>query len=214
MSELDELEQGERVRNWLRQNGSTIVTGIALGVAMIFGWQWWQGSRTEHRLTAATHYEALVEAAERGERDTVQTLAGTLAQSYADTPYAILAALRLAEVQATAGENEAALATLEAASGKSPDPALNELLQLRSARLEIALGRHEQALARLARVGDAYAALAHELRGDAHLALGRTGEALAAYQEALTRMDAAAPARPIVQMKHDDLAAAAGSTES
>jgi predicted negative regulator of RcsB-dependent stress response len=208
MSELDELEQGERVRNWLRQNGSTIVTGIALGVAAIFGWQWWQGSQAEHRLTAATHYEALVEAAERGERDTVSALAVTLADGYADTPYAILAALRLAETQAMAGENEQALATLETASGKSPDPALNELLQLRSARIEIALGRHEQALARLVRVGDAYAALAYELRGDAHLALGQASEALAAYEEALTRLDAAAPARPIVQMKHDDLAAA------
>lgn len=214
MSELDELEQGERVRNWLRQNGSTIVTGIALGVAMIFGWQWWQNSRSEHRLTAATQYETLVEAAGRADVETAKTLAEALARDYADTPYAILASMRLAEMQSAAGDNEAALATLDAAAGKSPDPALNELLQLRGARLEIALGRHDQALSRLSGIGDAYAVLAYELRGDALLALGRKVEALSAYEESLTRMDAAAPARGMVQMKHDDLAALAASTES
>lgn len=214
MSELDELEQGERVRNWLRQNGSTIITGIALGVAMIFGWQWWQNSRAEHKLTAATQYEALVEAGEKSDRETMRALAEALAKDYADTPFAVLAALRLAESQSAAGENEAALATLEAAAGKAADPALNDLLVLRAARLQIALGQHEAALSRIATVGNAYVALAAELRGDASLALGRREEALEAYKEALEHLDEAAPARGIVQMKRDDLATAATQPEA
>jgi predicted negative regulator of RcsB-dependent stress response len=53
---MDEHEKGEHVRAWLRQNGSAIVTGVALGLAAIFGWQWWQGSQSEHRVTASIQY--------------------------------------------------------------------------------------------------------------------------------------------------------------
>ncbi len=51
---MDEHERGETVRAWLRQNGGSIVTGIAVGLALIFGWQWYQRSKVEHRVTAAT----------------------------------------------------------------------------------------------------------------------------------------------------------------
>ena len=33
MDQTDEYEQGERVRAWLRNNGSSLITGIALGLA-------------------------------------------------------------------------------------------------------------------------------------------------------------------------------------
>ena len=39
---LDEHEQGERVRAWLRENALGIIGGIALGLGLIYGWQWWQ----------------------------------------------------------------------------------------------------------------------------------------------------------------------------
>lgn len=34
---LDEHEQSERVRNWLKNNGAGMIGGIALGLAVIFG---------------------------------------------------------------------------------------------------------------------------------------------------------------------------------
>jgi len=56
--ELDEHEQGEAVRKWLRQNGSSLITGIAMGLALVFGWQWWQGKGVRHSEEAATQYQA------------------------------------------------------------------------------------------------------------------------------------------------------------
>jgi predicted negative regulator of RcsB-dependent stress response len=208
MSELDELEQGERVRAWLRHNGSTLVTGVALGVALIFGWQWWQNSNLEHRVTAATQFEALTEAAQKDEREAVSDLAESLGREHADTPYALLAKLRLSTEQVEAGELDAGLQTLRSAEADSRNyPGLENLVTLRIARLQNALGRHEEALATLGGV-KAYEALVAELRGDALRALDRDAEAYAAYEEALTRLDAAAPSRTIVQMKRNELASA------
>ena len=56
MHQIDEYEQSERVRGWLRQNGSSLITGIALGLACVFGWQWWNGKGDRH-LTAEMLYE-------------------------------------------------------------------------------------------------------------------------------------------------------------
>ena len=41
----DDYEQGERVRQWLANNWASIALGIALGLALILGWQWWKSHR-------------------------------------------------------------------------------------------------------------------------------------------------------------------------
>ena len=56
---LDEHEQSERVRSWLRNNGSGLLGGVALGLAVILGWQWWQHGKDQHRLDASSAYQAL-----------------------------------------------------------------------------------------------------------------------------------------------------------
>ena len=37
---LDEHEQSERVRSWLRKNGASIIGGVAIAIGAIAGWQW------------------------------------------------------------------------------------------------------------------------------------------------------------------------------
>jgi len=39
---LDEHEQSERVRIWLRKNGASILGGVAIAIGAIAGWQWYQ----------------------------------------------------------------------------------------------------------------------------------------------------------------------------
>ena len=43
MSELyDTHEQGERVKSWLRENGSAIIMGLVLAFGLMFGFKQWQ----------------------------------------------------------------------------------------------------------------------------------------------------------------------------
>lgn len=206
---LDEHEQGEKVRKWLRDNGTAIIGGIAIGIAMIFGWQWWTRAQAERNVTAAVQYQALVEAAERDDAAAVEQFAATLGDEYEGTPYAFLAALQRAEQAFGAGQTDAAVAALEQAREAAADPATRGLVTLRLARARMAQGEAEQALALLDGDGlDAYAGLAGELRGDALVSLGRADEARTAYSDALGSLDVGAPSRTLVEMKLADLGGA------
>ena len=210
---LDEHEQGERVRKWLHDNGTAIFGGIALGLALIFGWQWWERSQAERNVTAAVQYQALVDAVARDDADTVQQLAETLATEHSGTPYALLAALQRAEQALSAGDAAAAAAVLANARDESQEPASRGLLTLRLARVHMAQGDAEKALSLLDDDAlGAYAGLVDELRGDALMALGRRDEARSAYSDALEALDVGAPNRSLVEMKLGELGGSADAT--
>ncbi len=206
---MDEHEKGEHVRAWIRQNGSAIAGGVALGLVLIFGYNWWQNSQVEHRITAATQFEAVNDAAERKDIEALTSLSGELTKNYGDTPYGLLASLQLADAHLAAGQVDQARAALDAAAKLSEEPALIALIDLRRARLSLAAGDAEAAITTIdALPEDLYAGLAAELRGDALLKLGRKEEARQAYDNALTELDTGAPNRRVVEMKLADLGAA------
>jgi predicted negative regulator of RcsB-dependent stress response len=94
--EYDEHEQSERVRSWLRQNGSSLITGIAMGLALVFGWQWWQGRAGQHQEEASGQYESLNQALEAKDAAKAKVLSAQLGEKFGDTGYATLASLRQA----------------------------------------------------------------------------------------------------------------------
>ena len=187
---LDEHEQGERVRSWLRNNALGILGGLALGIAAIYGWQWWGKHQAQQQYQAHSTYAAAVKQLEDGATDK----AGALLAGQEGT-YATLAALRVAKAQVDAGKTEEALATLR---GIQAEPGLKAVVNERIAQLLNATGKPGEALDLLA--GDA-GSIALELRGDALFASGRKEEAREAYTQALTGTDVASPARRRVELK-------------
>lgn len=206
---LDEHEQSERVRAWLKDNASNMLTGVALGVALIAGWHWWQNSRSEHQTTAAVQFATLSEAVAANQPDSVDAIAQSLRTEFADTPYALLAAMQLARVKLDAGEPQAARDALAAIDVSGQNPALAALATLRIARLDLVLAKPADALAGLQPISDDFGGLVDEARGDALAALARPADARAAYQKALTLLDAGSPVQRTVQMKLDNLGVAA-----
>ncbi|PKM01499.1 MAG: hypothetical protein CVV16_14385 [Gammaproteobacteria bacterium HGW-Gammaproteobacteria-6] len=206
---LDEHEQSERVRAWLKDNASNMLTGVALGVAMIAGWHWWQNAQSEHQATAAVQFNTLVEAARANEPDSVDAIAQSLRSEFADTPYALLAGLRVARVKLDAGEPQAARDALAAIDVSDQDQALAALVALRIARLDLTLDKPGDALATLQSISSDFGGLVDEARGDALTALNRADDARLAYQKALTVLDGGSPVYRTVQMKLDNLGVAA-----
>ena len=215
IDDQEEYEQGEQVRNWLRSNGGSMIGGIAVGLALIAGWQWWQRKEETHSQDAAASYAILSDSVRsNGDEKQLNKIANALRTNYANTPYATLAALRVAAHQMDRGDAKGALATLDAA-GKVSDPALATLVRLRAARLLVVLGRPADALTRLGPTSDPVdAAVADEIRGDAERALGHTDAARAAYTNALKQMPATAPNRDILEMKLADLGGVAPKPEA
>jgi predicted negative regulator of RcsB-dependent stress response len=189
---LDEHEQGERVRDWLRRNGVAIVVGISLGLGAIFGWRWWQQHQLEQAAAEGGRYQAAVQAIEAGDLDAAAAQAAGLRGE----PYDALLALHLARAQHDAGRRDEAIATL--ASARVRDPALARVVDLRRARLLVDAGRAQEALDLLA--GQSHAG-AHEVRGDALAALGRREDAREAYRQALVLIDSGSPQRGLVELK-------------
>jgi predicted negative regulator of RcsB-dependent stress response len=205
MDQIDEYEQGERVRAWLRNNASSLIGGVALGLASLGGWQWWQGQQDNKLVLAAAEYQAFTKAVEAKDDTKAGAHATALAQDFPKSPYPVLAAMRRAEMLHTEGKDDEALKVLDAAAGSPADPVLVELSKLRAARLLAGMGKPEEAIKRLDAAGaSAFPAVAAEIRGDAEMALGRRDAARIAYEQALASLDIAAPTRPMVEMKLTD----------
>ncbi len=189
---LDEHEQGERVRTWLRNNALTLVGGVLLGLAVIYGWRWWGDHRLSQSQQMHTAYEQAIRQAEAGQAEAGLALAGQKGT------YATLAALRVASIQVEDGKAEEAIATLR---GIDAAPDLQPLVSQRLAQLLIATGKTEDALATLHGRSDS---AARELRGDALLASGKREQAREEYGEALTSLDVASPSRRRLELKLQD----------
>lgn len=203
---LDEHEQGELVQKWLRENAMSIIIGVALGLLLIFGWQQWRGHRDAHRLDAAVQYGVFGADLDKKDADGAKQIAAKLQSDFADTPYATLAALRLAEEAAAKGDNAAAQTSLQAAYDHAGIDALKTLAGLYLARAEIAQNKAKDALDFLDKLPQAgYASMRQELRGDALAALGRKDEARTAYSDALANLDPNAGNRAFIEMKRNDL---------
>ena len=139
---LDEHEQGERVRGWLRENGGGLLTGVLLGLALILGWQWWGQQRAHKRLQAGDDYQAGIESLQSGKTDVARA---QLAALPAGSTYAALGAMALAKSQEDAGKRHDAIATLRAL--KVDDHELAAVVEQRLAQLLLDAGKAKEAVA-------------------------------------------------------------------
>ncbi len=182
---MNEQEQWEFVRNWVRQNGLWVVAGVALAAAGLWGWKAFQAHKEAELLAASSQYEQLVTAFGKNDRAGVLSLAGKLAADHPRTGYAEQAQLAAARMEVENNELPAALARLQRVAAATSDPELALVVRLRIARLQIEQHQADAALATLA-TGEAgaFAGRYAEVRGDALLSKGDRAGALKAYREA------------------------------
>src|SRR5574343_577486 len=209
--QYDEHEQSERVKKWLINNGSNLLTGLLLAVAAVSGWHWWQGREGRQAQEAVNQYQTFVAAVEKPDAAKAVALGNGLIANYADSDFAFLAALRLAKLQQQQGKPKEALAAIDQAATLARDDAARELAQVRKAQLQLAQGDTAGAAKTAAGIaGTAFPASLAELKGDLATAAGKREEAAAHYRAALTALDADAASRGLIEMKLTD---AGGSAE-
>ncbi|MBW8823142.1 MAG: tetratricopeptide repeat protein [Xanthomonadales bacterium] len=196
---LNEHEQGERVRSWLQKNAGSLIGGVAVGIAIIWGWQWWGNRQHGQQMHDAEQYETLVSDANN---DPAKLSAG-LGKLSAGSMYGALARMQLAKAQVDAGKPQDALATLRAI--QAGDSGLADVIDVRIGRLLVETNKPADAIALL---GKATSPGALEVLGDAQAKQGQTQTAQATYKRALTTLEVGSPERMIVELKLADVGGA------
>jgi predicted negative regulator of RcsB-dependent stress response len=203
---LSEKEQWEQIQTWVRENGPWVVAGVALAAGGLQGWRWWQGHLDARGVQASSAYTRMVEALERGDRTQAFVQLGELERDHASSPYADQAKLVAARVYVEGNELDKAARELDNVMRNSKDRELALVARMRLARLEIAQGKPDQALATLnATDPGAFAARYHEVRGDAYYAKGDRKAALVEYRGAAGNPELGDAA--LLDLKIADLAA-------
>lgn len=208
----DDEAQVEDLRRWWKENWLALAIGLGLGLAAIFGWEYYQRGKEQTRAEASQLYEELKKAVTAKQFDEASKMGERLIAEYASTPYAVAGALKLAQSAVDESKLDAARSRLEWAGAHSEDAALKPLITLRLARVVWQQGKPADALELLDSEAGSYTVLYEELRGDIKLAEADRPAALAAYSKALASLGAAtagtpnAPIAEALQRKIDDLA--------
>ena len=203
-----EEQQIEAFKKWWKENGSSIITGLLLGLAILFGARSWFAYQERTAENASDIYTSLMSALNSGDNLAVTQKAGMLIADFSGTPYASLAAMAVARVKLEEDELEAARAQLQWALDNAGSAVIRETARLRLVRVLIAEGKYADAEAMInqAEASEAFEPLYRELRGDIHFARGDTASARAEYEHALAAMTPDMPERQLVQLKYDNAA--------
>jgi hypothetical protein len=69
VEDLSDIEREEQLRRWWSENWAWIIGGVALGLSLLAGWQYWQRSHVQSAERDEAAYVAVLEALGRNQRD-------------------------------------------------------------------------------------------------------------------------------------------------
>ena len=202
-------EQGEVVKNWLKENGSAIVMGLVIAFGGLFGFKQWQSWQENSRQQASAEFQVMGTLLAADQVDAAMDNFQTLKDDYARSPYTSMAALQMARARLELKQPDLAIRHYEFVVENGYPRAMQVVARERLARVLLDEGKAEEALTAIGGAGDitGFEARYAEVRGDILFALGRGDEAAAAYREALDTLEAGVGDRGKLVMKLEALGA-------
>ncbi|MCK9635942.1 tetratricopeptide repeat protein [Methylobacter sp. Wu8] len=201
-----EEEQVEALKRWWKENSTSTIVGLVMGIVIILGWNYWQDHKKERAAQASATYDQLLKALDDDKKDSADKLAERMQEQFKGTEYAAFSGLFQAKLKAQQGDVAAAKQILKTIAAES-NKALGNIARIRLVRLMLATGEYEQGLQVInevdAKQASSYSANYDELVGDLYVALDRLDEARTSYQNALREGQPS----PLLQFKIDDLTA-------
>lgn len=191
-----EEEQIEVLKKWWQENGFSIIASIAVALAIVFGWQFWQKSEQSQVDNASIAYQEMLEAIgglETNSDDikiaTIDHMAENLKANYAGSGYSHFAALFKARQAVEDGELAAAEEELRWVLANKPIAEVELLTSLRLAKVLFAQERGDEAMALVSRSDTGVFAYSYlELKGDMLVHNDDHQGAFDAYTQALAEV--------------------------
>lgn len=212
-------EQLEALKRWWQDNGNSLLIGVVLVLAVMFGVRQWQASQGNTAGAASDLYQQISDLLVANVATTIsdddvlaaQAVYSQLKEQYTASIYTRYAALAIAKFNTEKNQLDLAAAELqwvldnpELGLMQKADEELLLVARQRLARIKLAQGDAQGALDLLRGVeAGSFVTTYAETEGDALLALGDREGAKAAYQKAMDAMLDGNPA--ILRLKLQDL---------
>ena len=212
-TDTTEEEQVEAIKAWFDQNGTSLIVGIVVSLAAVFGYQSWEKTELADTEKASALYSDLSTAIVAGPLDTLSSqqistgkfLAEELKADHPGSTYAHFAALHLAKLAVEANDLDTAAKELDWLLANKPEHAIELIANLRLAKVKTALEEYDAALALLdVKNAGAHVSSYQEQRGDIYLAMEKPEQAREAYKMAMDTI-VEGQSKPVLQMKFEDL---------
>jgi len=204
-----EEEQVEAIKKWWRENGKSVIFGVVLGLAAVFGWRGWREHQAAQAMASSELFQDVLTSLRSDTPDKARAPAAEIVKNYSSTGYGILARLVLAKLDVDNQHLDQAGDQLKQALAATGEASLALEIRLRLARVQTAAGDQDAALATLdvKDPGD-YAPDYAELRGDILARQGKAQQAYTAYQQAMKGYTKKKLDTSMLEMKMSDLGVA------
>ena len=187
--DLEEQEDLDVLKDWWKLNGTNVLLGISVALAIFIGFRGWQYYQQRQSLEASVRYETLSQL-DRSDIKNIRGISGQLMEKYSGTVYAARAALLVAKANSEANDTKSAKAQLQWAMEHTKEASIRAIAQLQLAAIQLDEKQYDMALKTLADQHDpAFDGLIADLKGDVLVAQGKRTEARKAYKEALGKLD-------------------------
>ncbi|HID44509.1 MAG TPA: tetratricopeptide repeat protein [Chromatiaceae bacterium] len=183
-----EEEQVEAIKKWWKENGKSVIGGVALGLAVVGGGKGWLEYQRIQAENASANFESFSQAALVGNLETAEQRGEALIKEYKGSTYALFTALEMARLQYEAGDKDKAKVKLQWVLDNSSKDAITRLAKIRLARLLLDMQDLDEAAALVANpADDAYQGEFLSIQAEVKLARGDREAARSAFAQALEK---------------------------
>ncbi|MBS0350914.1 MAG: tetratricopeptide repeat protein [Proteobacteria bacterium] len=178
-------DQIESLKKVWGDYGKWIVIAVIIGLAIGFGWRYWQGQKNVQRQQASLLYQQLIMADQQNKSDSVTQMTEEMTKRYPQSGYTALANLVAAKNAVQQNKSDQALQNLLWVTDHATNAGIKQIARLRTAQVYIDQKQYPQASQALAKVDDAtFQPLIDQLQGDIYSGQGDRMKARQYYQSA------------------------------
>lgn len=183
---LDEKEQIEEIKSWLKENWLALVAGVIVGFGGLFSWNWYQDSVYESNTQALAIFDQAQQELTLGNFDSALALLQNLRSDYNSSPYTDFLGLLYSTYLLSNGNTADAAVEIEYVLNNTTDEYLRLIATWRLARVNVEITNYDRALELVQNKNHALSANFTELEGDVYFFRGEFDLASNTYMSILS----------------------------
>jgi predicted negative regulator of RcsB-dependent stress response len=183
---LDEKEQIEEIKSWLKENWLALVAGVIVGFGGLFSWNWYQNSVYESNTQALAIFDQAQQELTLGNFDSALALLQNLRSDYNSSPYTDFLGLLYSTYLLSNGNTADAAVEIEYVLNNTTDEYLRLIATWRLARVNVEITNYDRALELVQNKNHTLSANFTELEGDVYFFRGEFDLASNTYMSILS----------------------------